>query len=74
MYPILFDRMPQGVATLNEEGVIIFCNPSFAEMVSLPVEKVVGTKFQKYIADSSKTHFDELYEQSWSGPRNDETT
>jgi PAS domain S-box-containing protein len=72
MYPILVDRMPQGVATLNEEGVIIFCNPSFAEMVSLPAEKVVGTKFQKYIADSSKTHFDELYEQSWSGPRNDE--
>lgn len=72
MYPILVDRMPQGVATLNEEGIIIFCNPSFAEMVSLPAEKVMGTKFQKYIADSSKTHFDELYEQSWIGPRNDE--
>lgn len=72
MYPILVDRMPQGVATVNEEGIIIFCNPSFADMVSLPADQVVGTKFQKYIAESSKTHFDELYEQSWSSPRNDE--
>lgn len=68
MYPILLDRMPQGVATLNEAGVILFCNPSFAEMVSLPSEQVVGTKFQDYIAESSKAHFLALYEQSWSGP------
>jgi PAS domain S-box-containing protein len=68
MYPILLDRMPQGVATVNKEGIILFCNPSFAEMVSLSSEQVMGTKFQNYISDSSKTHFDELYEESWRGP------
>ncbi|HSN47924.1 MAG TPA: PAS domain S-box protein, partial [Flavobacterium sp.] len=72
MYPILLERMPQGVATVNEEGIILYCNPSFAEMVSLPLNKVMGTKFQNYIAESSKAQFDSLYQESWTGPIKDE--
>ena len=72
MYPILLERMPQGVATVNEKGVILYCNQSFAEMVSLPAEQVLGTKLHKYIAEISKDDFDDLYKQSWREPVHNE--
>ncbi|NDP26519.1 MAG: PAS domain S-box protein [Flavobacterium sp.] len=72
MYPILLDRIPQAVATLNKEGVILFCNPSFADMVSLSAEQVVGTKFLQYVADISKAEFEDLYKKCFSGPIKDE--
>ncbi|TDD74405.1 PAS domain-containing sensor histidine kinase [Flavobacterium caseinilyticum] len=72
MYPILVDRMPQGIATVNEEGIILYCNPSFAEMVSLPSNQVLGTKLHNYIAEISKAEFDDLYKQSLRGPVNNE--
>ena len=72
MYPILVDRMPQGIATVNEEGVILYCNRSFAEMVSLSSEQVLGTKLHNYIAEISKAEFDDLYKKSLKGPVNNE--
>ncbi|RTY89836.1 PAS domain S-box protein [Flavobacterium sp. GT3R68] len=72
MNPLILDIMAQGVATLNKEGVILYCNPSFAQMVNLTPEQVTGTKFKTYIADASKDHFDTLYKESWSEPVKDE--
>ena len=53
-YRILIEKMHEGAITINEDGTIIYCNSYFANMVSLPLQKVMGTTFANYIDDPSK--------------------
>jgi signal transduction histidine kinase len=61
-YRILIEKMHEGAVTINEEGIIIYCNSSFATIVNLPLQKVIGTIFENYIDDSSKKHIEALRE------------
>jgi two-component system, OmpR family, phosphate regulon sensor histidine kinase PhoR len=62
-YRILIEKMHEGAVTLNEDGTIIYCNSCFADMVNLPLQKVIGAIFKNFIDHSSKDHFDELLKQ-----------
>jgi PAS domain S-box-containing protein len=53
-YRILIEKMHEGAVTVNENGIILYCNLYFANLVNLPLEKVLGTKFENYIDDTSK--------------------
>jgi len=59
-YRILIEKMHEGAVTLNEEGIIIYSNSSFANMVDIPLQKVIGTRFESYIGDSIKKQFESL--------------
>src|SRR5580698_3007321 len=39
-YRLLVEAMQQGVAVLNPEGVLLYCNPCLAELFATSVEKV----------------------------------
>ncbi|HMI65991.1 MAG TPA: ATP-binding protein [Cyclobacteriaceae bacterium] len=66
IYRILIEKMHEGAVTLNGEGTILYCNSYFARMVNLPLQKVIGTKFGKFICDpSSKEAFEVLLELGW---------
>ena len=41
-YRALIESMQQGAATLSVEGTVLYCNSRFAEMVSRPLERVIG--------------------------------
>ena len=66
-YRILIEKMHEGAVTLNEDGTILYCNSCFANMVNLPLQKVIGTKFKNFIVDASKERFDVLFQQGWKG-------
>jgi len=59
-YRILIEKMHEGAVTLIEDGTILYCNSSFANMVGLPLQKVIGTLFENYIGESSKEHLKTL--------------
>jgi len=59
-YRILVEKMHEGAVTLSEDGTILFCNSYFANMVGLPLQKVIGTIFENYIGDSLKKRFEAL--------------
>ncbi len=63
-YRILIEKMHEGAVTLYEDGTILYCNSSFAKMVNLPLQKIIGTIFEKFIDDSLKEHFEVLLKQS----------
>jgi len=66
IYRILIEKMHEGAVTLNGEGTILYCNSYFARIVKLPLQKVIGTKFSKFICDpSSQEAFAELLELGW---------
>jgi PAS domain S-box-containing protein len=59
-YRILVEKMHEGAVTLSEDGTILFCNSYFANMLGLPLQKVIGTIFENYIGDSLKKRFEAL--------------
>ncbi len=71
-YRILIEKMHEGAVTLNEQGIILYCNSYLANMVSLPLQKVIGKKFKNFIGDSSSKHFDVLFKQGWGGSSQNE--
>jgi PAS domain S-box-containing protein len=64
-YRILIEKMHEGAVTLNKTGLILYCNKYFANMVGLPLEKVIGTTMSYFIDDASKHSFLVLCKQGW---------
>jgi PAS domain S-box-containing protein len=49
-YSALVERMQQGAAMLNDNGEIIYCNPSLALLLGTTLETAIGTPLQDFIA------------------------
>src|SRR5258706_2870348 len=59
-YRVFIEKMKEGAVTLNEEGIILYCNSQFAAIVNLPLAKVIGLCFSDFIADDSMENFEVL--------------
>ena len=46
--------MREGAATLTPEGVIHYCNGRFAEMLKLPLERVMGGRIEDFVAPADR--------------------
>ena len=53
-YRLLFDSAPDGIAVLNNQGVIIDCNPSLAKIHKRPRTELIGHHFTRYNTPESK--------------------
>jgi len=65
IYRVLIEEMHEGAVSLNKDGIILYCNSYFANMVRLPLQKVIGTKLKKYIDHSSSAVFVDLFKRGW---------
>jgi len=63
VFRVLIETMNEGAASLNQEGMIIYCNQRFAEMIKTPLEKVIGSTMRQFIRASDIPVFDRLVEQ-----------
>lgn len=59
-YRIFVERMQEGAATLDSEGLILYCNRSMAEMAGRPLEVVIGHSFVELLAPEFKQDFVDL--------------
>lgn len=48
-FRILIEKMQEGAITLNKDGVILYCNPCFAELTKTPLDKIIGKGFDQFI-------------------------
>ena len=56
-YRVFIEKMKEGAVTLNNDGMILYSNSQFADMVNLPWEKVVGLPIADLIPDEWKSTF-----------------
>jgi len=70
-YRTFVEEMNEGAITLSKEGIIIYCNQRFAEMVHEPIERVIGSTFNRYIVPGDKSKFDKLVAQQTHKKDND---
>ncbi len=53
-YRTLIEEMSEGALTMTAEGVILYANRRFAEMLKMPLEKVIGATIHTWIAPGSR--------------------
>lgn len=54
-YRIIIEEMNEGTVTVSEEGIILYCNRQLADMLDVPLEKLIGTPLCGYVDSSSIT-------------------
>src|ERR1700759_4520555 len=59
-YRVFIEKMNEGAVTLNHDGLILYSNSSFANMVAMPLEKVLGLSFDEFIPAGERGKFNEL--------------
>ncbi len=48
-YRQMVEQMREGALTLAHDGTILYCNRRFAELVALPLERLVGRSLQEFV-------------------------
>ncbi|MDD8025843.1 MAG: PAS domain S-box protein [Acidobacteriota bacterium] len=54
-YRVLIEDMNEGALTLTAEGVILYANRRFAQMLKAPLEKVIGSAISTWVALESQS-------------------
>lgn len=65
-YRVFIEKMSEGAVTIDEGGVILYCNSSFNNLVQATAEKVVGVPFENFIAEESKAAYTKLVKKVWA--------
>ena len=63
-YRILVETMSEGAATLGADGLILFCNRQFSEMLGLAHEKIVGVSLSKFVLPENQVAFEQAFQQA----------
>jgi formate hydrogenlyase transcriptional activator len=66
-YQVMVETMNEGAVTLTADGIILFCNQRFANIVRKNLEKVMGSVINRYISPRDLPLFKALVEQGLQG-------
>src|SRR6185503_17972454 len=64
-YRVFIEKMKEGAVTLDHNGIILYCNSQFAEMINIPLTKVIGLPIIDFIPDQHKKKFLQLMQEGW---------
>jgi len=53
-YRLLIESMNEGAATLASDGMILYCNRRFADMVATPAEQVIGSHLERWVVPAQQ--------------------
>ncbi len=73
-YRILIEEMNEGAVTLSADGVILFANRRFAELLKRPLEQIIGLVFAGFVAPSDRGRFAVLFDAGRTGGSAGEVT
>jgi len=62
-YRTFIEEMNEGAITLSKEGIILYCNQRFAELIHEPIECVIGSYLNRFVAPKDKSKLDYLLAQ-----------
>jgi PAS domain S-box-containing protein len=62
-YRYFLDRMTEGAVSIGKDGIIEYCNNSFATIIGLEQASVLGEAFEKYVWEEDRRYFRHLVEQ-----------
>jgi len=48
-YRIYVERMQEGAVTVSADALVLYCNQKFADMIQLPLERVIGSQLLEHL-------------------------
>jgi len=63
-YRMLVEAMSESAATLSRNGVVLYCNRRFAELMSKPLGKMFGIALQSLVAETERDRFGALLSEA----------
>ncbi len=66
-YRILVETMQEGAATLDAGGTVLYVNARFAEMMSLPMESLVGHSLHAHFGEPGEGRLQRLIQEGFQG-------
>ena len=48
-YRNLIETMNEGALTLDPDGIVMYCNQRMAEMLGVPMKRIIGSSFDPFI-------------------------
>lgn len=48
-YRILIEKFGEGALSISDNGLILYCNEYFANLIGLPPTSIIGTYFEEYV-------------------------
>jgi PAS domain S-box-containing protein len=71
-FRVMVETINEGAATLTAEGVFLYANSRLAEMVKLPLEKLIGSSLVDIVQPMHFPTLDELLEWAMKVPQKEE--
>jgi len=65
-YRIFVQEMNEGAVTLSSEGLIMYCNQRFSEILGEPAEKITGSSFSRFVVGADLNYFNTLFQEGLS--------
>jgi two-component system NarL family sensor kinase len=72
-YRILVETINEGAATLGPNGDILYANAKLAEILARPLEHIIGSPFQDYVAPFDRQLFEFFLQEAKRGNSRGET-
>ncbi|MEP6674882.1 MAG: PAS domain-containing sensor histidine kinase [Ferruginibacter sp.] len=64
-YRVFIEKMNEGAVTINREGIILYSNSRFADMIALPLSKVIGLRFMDIASKEDSAKLELLLNKGW---------
>jgi len=64
-YRVFIEKMTEGAVTLNQQGLILYCNSQFAFMAGLPLSQVIGISFEKFVIADDLFLYEQSFKRCW---------
>jgi PAS domain S-box-containing protein len=66
-YRVLVEAMSEGAVMLDESGTILYCNESFANLLKMPPERVVGSALARFVTAPDLPQLEALLQAGQKG-------
>jgi PAS domain S-box-containing protein len=53
-YRVLIEQIQEGAVTLNEEGIVLYCNRALADILRTPLERVIGARLTEFASNDGR--------------------
>ena len=73
-YRLLIEEIGEGAVNTTEDGLIVYTNSSFIDLLGLPYEEIIGKFISEFIHEESRDKFEQLFKESLSGRSKGEIT
>lgn len=64
-YRIFIEKMNEGALTLNQDELIVYSNSSFANLINVPLENVIGRPFKSFIPTVYRNSAAQIMQVAW---------